>query len=558
MEFKLRPYQQEAIRNTLADWRAGLTDTLVVAATGLGKTVVFCALVDGMLRPRPDKRALILSHREELVYQPLDKLHQFFPHWQGDTGVVMADRNEVGARVISATVQTLSSPRRMAELLAAGPINLLITDESHHAVAATYQAIYDTLRAANPQMRHLGVTATPLRADRAGLIQVFQKVSATFDIRYGVREGYLVPPKWLAIKTGISLKGIRSLGGDFSSKQLAQVFETDNCFDLVVASHQKYAAGRRGLAFVSSVAGAYRLAEKFQAAGIVAAAADGTTDKTTRRGLLERFRAGEIEVLCNMGLWTEGLDVPEVSVIHQVRPTKSDGLYLQMVGRGLRPAPWVGKEECIILDYCPKEHRKIVMLGNLLLGEREQRVVEEQLEEEREDEVGAGFLFDQDGFKGLEGDPQELLAEQLHYLDSSPFAWERQAGVMFVGLGPDETQTDRTLWLPPAAGQLLLVERTKGTPGTYSLLAEGEQADLLEIATEYADQHANPVLAMKDARWQQQMITEGQQKYLRRLAAGEMKTREIANLRRGEAARLITYYAARETLYRCGYYHNAA
>lgn len=551
---QLRDYQRATIRATLDHWRGGLTDVLAVAATGLGKTVIFCALIDEMLRQgaRPG-RALILSHREELVRQPLEKLVGFFPHWQGRCGVVMAGENEVAARVISATVQTLASPARMAELLAAGPINLLVTDEAHHAVASTYQQVYAALRAANPHMRHLGVTATPVRADAVGLGEVYQAVAATYDIRYGVESGHLVPPKWLAVKTAISLKGVRSAKGDYSPTQLARIFETDNCFELVVASHQRYASGRRGIAFVSSVEGAYRLAARFSEAGIPAAAADGTTDKVLRRGLLADFRAGRLQMLVNMGLWTEGLDVPEIGVIHQVRPTKSDGLYLQMVGRGLRPAPWADKADCLILDYAPQETRKIVMLGDLLLGEREAAAVREQLEEEPEPDQGvlAGFLFDGQ-FKGLEGDPLELVATQLHYLSQSPFAWERQGGTLFVGLGPDERGTDRTLW--HEEGRLLLITREAAAPGQrrplprVRVLATGEPAELLELASEYAEQHANPALALKQRGWMGQMATEGQCKYLRRLARGELKPKEIQALRRGEAARLITYYLGREAL----------
>jgi ATP-dependent helicase IRC3 len=111
------------------------------------------------------------------------------------------------------------------------------------------------------------------------------------------------------------------------------------------------------------VAGAYALAEAFNAAGFSAMAADGTTDKQVRRQILADFRAGKFQVLVNCGLWTEGLDVPEIACIHLARPTKSDGLYIQMVGRGLRPV--TNKTDCLILDYLPADARNVAMLGDI-------------------------------------------------------------------------------------------------------------------------------------------------------------------------------------------------
>ena len=223
--------------------------------------------------------------------------------------------------------------------------NGFLVHNCHHTVATSYRKVLEGLQAVYPSLRHVGVTATPMRADGEGLAQVYDREVAHYGIKEMVGGGWLVPPRWLAIQTGISLAQVAISKGDYVGKQLADVFETANCFELVVESHKKYADGRQCLAFVQSVDGAYRLAETFREAGVVAEAADGTTPKDERAGILRRFRSGKTQVLCNVALWTEGLDVPQVSCIHQVRPTKSDGLYLQMIGRGLRPVP--GKDDCI-------------------------------------------------------------------------------------------------------------------------------------------------------------------------------------------------------------------
>ena len=362
MTVQLRPYQRQTIDAIKADWNAGFTDVMTTVATGGGKTVIFLQLLDEVLQD--GARAMILAHRNELIQQPYDRRGQFWPHRQERAGIVMADRNETWAQLVIGTVQTLQSEKRLAQVLRSGPIDYLVIDEAHHAVAGGYQQVLAALKDCNPQLRHLGVTATPLRADEKGLREIYQKESAHFGIKELVKQGYLAPPRWLAIQTGISLADIRTQGSgadrDFSAKQLANVFETSNCFDLVVESHKQYANGRQSVAFTVSVEGAYQLAETFKAAGIAAAAADGKTAMADRRQLLNDFRTGKFQVLCNVALWTEGLDLPEISCVHQVRPTQSDGLYTQMIGRGLRLFP--GKIDALILDYAPVDSRNIALM----------------------------------------------------------------------------------------------------------------------------------------------------------------------------------------------------
>jgi superfamily II DNA or RNA helicase len=326
----LRPYQLETIANVKRDlFEKHHTDVLAVLATGLGKTQVFLQFVIDMLAANPTHRALILVHRAELAYQPVERIATFWPEWKYRTGIVMADLNETRRSITVATVQTLSSERRLQQLLVHGAIDYLVTDEAHHSNATSYLALVAKLRAANPNLKHLGVTATPLRADGDGLAKVFQHCSHKVSIKDGVKGRYLVPVKALAISTKISLRGVKSAQGDFVQSQLKHVFETDNCLDLVVATHQKYAPERQAICFTVSVDGAHTLAEKFNEAGISSAAIDGTTAKEERKRVLRAFQAGEIKVLCNCMVLTEGFDAPAINAVHMVRPTKSDSLYVQ-------------------------------------------------------------------------------------------------------------------------------------------------------------------------------------------------------------------------------------
>lgn len=324
--FELRPYQTQAVRDVLAAWETS-PSLLGVAATGAGKTVIFLALAKELTERDPSARVLILAHREELLDQPVERAALFGPEFAAHLGIVAAERDQYDARVVVASVQTVRQTKRLERILSAGVITHVITDEAHHATATSYRTVYEALRAANTELRHLGVTATPKRTDHEGLVAIFGSVVFKYGIKELVGLGYLVPFKALAVETGISLQGVHVDAGDYRVSDLRKVFELDNCFELVAETHLRYAPGRRGLAFTASVAGAYRLAEVLSEAGISAAAADGTTPKEERREILRRFRAGELDILVNCGLWTEGLDVPEVSVIHQVRPTKSDLVY---------------------------------------------------------------------------------------------------------------------------------------------------------------------------------------------------------------------------------------
>lgn len=545
----LRDYQLEAVQKITDDWRnhAGV---LLVMATGGGKTQVFCELLDRLVTN--GRRGLVLVHRRELVEQARDRLLAFWPRWAFRTGMVMANDNQVGHPMVFATVQTLASERRLAQLLAHGPIDYLITDEAHHATAGTYQKVYTALGEANPGLRHLGVTATPKRADGAGLRAVFEKTSAVYDIRFLVRRKYLVPPRWLAIQTGISLAEVATRRGDdgerdYSAKQLADVYETSNCFELVVRTHQQYAAERQAVAFTTTVAGAMDLAEHFNAAGIAAAHASATTPPDERRRILDAFRAGRTRVLCNVGLYTEGLDVPEVSCIHQVRPTQSDALYIQMVGRALRLFP--GKTDALILDYAPLEAREIVMLGDVLgTPARKEAVVADRQEE---GDVLGGFTFDGEEFHWLEGSPAEIVTRQLNYLDASPWRWHLEDGWLTLGLGKGHDGINRIAVISRPNEQSLCTliglwkrddERAwHSTPAD----APGYQGDfdaMKDKAEAWAEKYATVTLTAKGRSWNAAPPTDTQTSFARRLGI------HVNGQTKGELSNQITHALARQTL----------
>ena len=534
----LRPYQRDAIDAIRRDWANGYSDVLLTMATGAGKTLVFLALIDEIVKEQPKARILIIAHRKELISQPLARLYSYFPDWEGRAGIVMAGQNEPDKQLIVATVQTLATPGRVDAILEYGPIDYLVVDESHHAVSKTYLAVYQQLKAANPNLKHLGVTATPVRADGDGLSKVYQKESAHFGIVELIQEGYLAPVRWLAIQVGISLAGVKSANGDFVRSQLSNVYEVDNCFDLVVESHKKYAGERQAVAFTVTVDGAYRLAEKFRAAGISAEAADGTTRKDTRAQILRDFSTGRTQVLCNVGLYTEGLDVPQASCIHQVRPTRSDGLYTQMVGRALRTFP--GKVDALILDYAPMETRNIAMMGDVLgIPLRRDSYIKDDAQP---GEAAGGFTFD-GGTKWLAGSPAEIISRQLDYLDMTPWSWYRDDGWMTLGLGEASDEIERTLVIsPPREGEMTLygLAKRKGQQDWQARkIAAGTFDELSAKADEICNRWGNPTLAMRQRNWRREPPTDRQINYARRIK-GAWKP----GMTKGILAQSITHHLA--------------
>jgi superfamily II DNA or RNA helicase len=561
---QLRPYQTDAISKTLAAWNDH-TDVLGVAATGAGKTVIFIKLLTDLMDQRPGARCCVLAHREELIHQPIERLRSVAGDWlmagsleRPRVGLLLGEQKDYDRQLTVATVQTLARPKHLAKLLEAGPVDYLITDEAHHAISPSYLKVVAGLRAANPALKHLGVTATPQRGDGLALANGFTHTAFTVTIADLVRQGYLVKPSWYAISTQIDLTGVKTQAGDFQQAGLAQRFDTDACRAVVVAAHKEYASDRPAIAFTVSVAGAYALAAAFNAAGFSAMAADGTTDKQVRRQILADFRNGKFQVLCNCGLWTEGLDVPEIACIHLARPTKSDGLYIQMVGRGLRPVP--NKTDCLILDYLPADARNVAMLGDIL-GCPIPRDALLRQSTKKDAEPGAtqiGFTFDGDDFEG-QGDAAgvnfQIVAKELHYLEASPWTWHRRDGLLTLGCGRGGDGRERILAIRD--GQLWGIWREGYQDEQGEWKARGmwvarpmPASDPFATGEQMASKHASQELVAKGRAWHKAPVSEGQARFLSSLSRGALAKREIEQMTRGEAASTIGHYQAMQAINR--------
>ena len=354
MNYELRPYQREGIDRVYEAEGHGIRKQLGVAATGLGKTVMFVSLAK-----ERDRRAIILAHRDELVQQAADKVRAIWP--EADLGIVKADRNEVEAKVVIASVQTLARPDRLQQLLDAcqapsllgpppGDFDLVVVDEAHHAVADTYVRVVNGLRAGEPDgPLLLGVTATPSRGDRQALNLRFDHIVFNYDIEWGIRMGYLSDLRAISVQlAALDLSDVKFSHGDYAPGLTGKLLEDADAPKHVVQAWFDHASDRKTLLFTPTVRLAELTQEEFLRRGVAAGLVHGNTPMEERRKLLADFAAGRVQVVCNCAVLTEGYDEPSIGCIVIARPTRNQGFYTQMVGRGTRRFP--GKDDCLILD----------------------------------------------------------------------------------------------------------------------------------------------------------------------------------------------------------------
>lgn len=329
----LRQYQKECIE-TIDSHGDGAW--LCQLATGLGKTVIFSRI------PRYG-RMLVLAHREELVRQPVK-------YFDVPVGIEMADSQMGNEDVVCASVQTLS---RRLNRFPRDIFHTIVIDECHHAAASTYQKI---LTHFNPK-RILGFTATPNRSDGIGLECAFDKIIFERNLKWGIENGYLSNIECKRLNIGYDLSKVAVWMGDYAPGDLERVVNVDSC-NHAIAEAVKNIAEFPCLIFAVDVAHAEALAKYIP--GAVALSAKSKN----RSEVINAYKQGDIPVLINCALFTEGTDLPNTRTVIIARPTKSNALYTQMVGRGTRLHD--GKGKCLLIDCVGISNMPICTAPSLL------------------------------------------------------------------------------------------------------------------------------------------------------------------------------------------------
>lgn len=333
----LRDYQEEMIARVREAWEHHRS-VMVQMPTGTGKTHVLAAIVNRVVSDRAGK-VLVVAHRIELISQISDTLTSFGITHDGLGGTDFSS-------VVVASIQTVT---RRLERMELEP-DLVIIDEAHHALAKTYRVLWERW----PKARFLGLTATPCRMNRTGFMDLFDVLLPSWSIATFIGKGVLSAFDYVSIYPNsaeqrlIASLAKRGADGDYQVKEMDAVLNRRQSIERLYRSLKAYADGRRGIVYAITIDHARRIAEYYSGQGVSAAAIDSQTPREERKRLVERFKAGDLMVLVNVDVFSEGFDCPAVEFVQLARPTLSLAKYLQQVGRGLRKSG--GKKACMLID----------------------------------------------------------------------------------------------------------------------------------------------------------------------------------------------------------------
>lgn len=369
----LRGYQLEAVEAVLGGWNGGKLSVMAALATGAGKTTILAEILKQVCDPN-HQRSLVIAHTQEIIYQLYERIaHQyggqldnlFTMNLLSGLGIVMGENDNPDARIVIATRQSLHT-KRLKRLMQTGAFDNLFIDEAHHALGDnTYGAIVEELKAANPNLKILGLTATPKRTDKKALKTIFDDIVYQWLIPDGIKSGNLVPVTQIRVKTQVDLTTVKSSKGDYDQKKMVSLLEVANWLELCVKAYKEHilATNRPTLAFMPSVQMSKDFAAALRAEGVAAEHLDGTTPNDIRLAILKRYSEGTTQVISNMAVLTEGFDAPRTGAIFMARPTRSESLYTQILGRGLRPFP--NKADCLLVNITAVD-TKAVKVGDLV------------------------------------------------------------------------------------------------------------------------------------------------------------------------------------------------
>jgi len=536
---QLRDYQQEAIDAVLRARRAGVRRMVVCLPTGSGKTVIFSELAR-MAR----RQVLVLAHREELLNQAQEKLQAAV----GDGRLVAIERADerapAAASVVVCSIRSLHETRLRA-LLKGRDVGLVLYDECHHAVAEDNRRVLRQLgcfdRAWSGTL--VGLTATTNRADGQGLDTIFEQIVYSRGVADLMDAGWLARLRGYRVGTEADLRGLRSGALDFAEDELAEVVDVQERNGLVARSIQELARDRRTLIFCVTVAHARNLTHALNRLGVAAGLVYGAMKPEQRRRALADFRAGRLTALANVGVLTEGFDDPGVSCIAMARPTRSEALYAQCVGRGTRLMP--GKKDCLVLDFVDLSDLSLVSLPSLMgmpgdldlrggdAGEAQKSWQQWQVEAPGMELEPGVITLDEIQERAARFDPLTRRVD-ASVRAISAMAWESlgaQGLALHLSRRPG-AMTEILILRRGSRGRRWLVSVDGAEVARYSQIEEAVEAVDWEVGEMGPRAHAS---ALPQAPWRQ-VAADGE---LARLATKARRGRPVATL--AEALAALTY-----------------
>ena len=337
-EIKLFDYQEdmkERIEKALRLHRS----VMAQMPTGTGKTYLLTAVIDSFVSNNPMDKVWIVAHRRELVSQIDETVRKFHSYSASNTSSLLSS-------VKAMSIQWLM---RHYDEIEEEP-GMIVIDEAHHALAKTYKEMWERF----PKAKFLGLTATPCRLNGKGFTDLFDVLVQSWDVPEFISKGRLATYDFVSIKSdGMTQRLIDSLqkrgaDGDYQNKEMDMLLNKKPSIERLYRSLEEYGKDRKGIVYAINISHAQKITKLYQENGVKAIAIDSKTPATERQQDIEAFKKGDIQVLVNVDIFSEGFDCPDVEFVQLARPTLSLAKYLQMVGRGLRVAK--GKKNCVIID----------------------------------------------------------------------------------------------------------------------------------------------------------------------------------------------------------------
>lgn len=349
-DITLRDYQQLAKEEIFSKWNS-VDNILYQMPTGTGKTRLFTSIIRDIsiwgLRHNINYRILIIAHRSELIEQSSRSLDKYrIKH--GVLAGTMKDKRDLTQAIQVASIQTITHPANQC-LIDDLKFDFIIIDEAHHAVANSYQKLWEYC----PDAKKLGVTATPWRMNNSGFAQIFDAYIPSMSIKDFIQKGWLATYQYYSIPTSSELvKSIESIRefdieGDYKNSALVEVCDTSRIRAQLYDSYEKNVLGKKGIIYSISREHSEHICLQYRSRGVAIENIDSKTPAKVREKVIQAFRNGEIDIIVNVDIFSEGFDCPDIEFIQLARPTKSLVKYIQQVGRGLRKN---GDKKCIILD----------------------------------------------------------------------------------------------------------------------------------------------------------------------------------------------------------------
>ena len=349
-DITLRDYQQLAKEEIFGKWNC-VDNILYQMPTGTGKTRLFTSIIRDIsvwgLRHNINYRILIIAHRSELIEQSSRSLDKYrIKH--GVLAGTMKDKRDLTQAIQVASIQTITHPSNRC-LIEDLQFDFIIIDEAHHAVANSYQKLWEFC----PDSKKLGVTATPWRMNNSGFAKIFDAYIPSMSIKEFIHKGWLAAYQYYSIPNNSeiikSIESIREfdIEGDYKSSALIEVFDTSKIRAQLYDSYAKNALGKKGIIYSISREHSEHICAQYRSRDVKIENIDSKTPAKQRENVIKAFKNGDIDIIVNVDIFSEGFDCPDIEFIQLARPTKSLVKYIQQVGRGLRKN---GDKRCVILD----------------------------------------------------------------------------------------------------------------------------------------------------------------------------------------------------------------